>query len=156
MEDVLVTMETRRVEEERWRRIFPEIRKCSVVLVRPRPEQLKAWSLRRTERRRSQRVRSREPTAGWDWMEPLEAENGDHAAKRFVKKVEVKVPTDAPEEGLRNPHSRIRLTHCPESATDSAHSHGTDYLSREEPDGDHNYCRGSDTPDCRSQSQEAR
>ncbi|KAM4737662.1 methyl-CpG-binding domain protein 1a isoform 3-T3 [Anableps anableps] len=134
---------TRREEEERWRRLFPDIRKCSVVVLRPPAEQLKVWILGGTERRRSKRVRSRDPTSDWDWMEPLDLENGGGGTKGFVKKVEVNAPADEPGK----PQSRLRLTHRPEAGSDSAHR---DDLS------DHNYCLGSSTPERNSQSQEAR
>ncbi|KAM4570689.1 uncharacterized protein V3H82_010490 [Fundulus diaphanus] len=146
-EEVVSTMETRRVEEEeeeeRWRRLFPDIRKCSIVLVRPRADPLKVWSLTGTERRRSKRVRTRDVTSDWDWMEPLDPENGESRTKRFVKKVEVK--EHGPEDGPEKPQRRLRLTHCSEPASER------DDLTKELQQGDHNYCL-----DLENQSEEAR
>ncbi|XP_047221834.1 uncharacterized protein LOC124868499 isoform X2 [Girardinichthys multiradiatus] len=159
-EDVVVSMETRRVvEEEQWRRLFPDIRKCSVVIVRPPAEQLKVWNLRGTERRSSKRVRSRDLMLNWDWMEPLEPENSGSSAKRFVKKVEVKIAAErASEDETGKPKSTLRLTHCLEAASDSAHCHlhnsDRDDLSKELPQRDHNYCLDSNPPEGNSQSEE--
>ncbi|MEQ2192697.1 hypothetical protein XENOCAPTIV_015669, partial [Xenoophorus captivus] len=161
-EDVVVSMETRRVvEEEQWRRLFPDIRKCSVVIVRPPAEQLKVWNLRGTERRSSKRVKSRDLMLNWDWMEPLEPENGGSGAKRFVKKVEVKIAAErASEDETGKAKSTLRLTHCQEAASDSAHCHlhnsDRDDLSKELPQRDHNYCLDSNPPEGNSQSEETR
>ncbi|XP_038154391.1 uncharacterized protein LOC119792020 isoform X2 [Cyprinodon tularosa] len=137
--DALTTKTRRMEEEERWRRLFPELRNCSIVVIRPRAEQLKMWEQRGSERRSSLRVRSRNLMSNWDWMEPLEPGNGDGRTKRFVKKVQVKLAAEnVPEDSPGKPQSRLTLKHCPEAASGSAHVDNNDL-----PRMDHSYCLDS-------------
>lgn len=150
----MVTMETRRQEDERWRRLFPEIKECVIVVARPSPRQLETMT---DTRRRSKRLRSCDPGPTWDWMEPLKMNHGDKRSRRFLKKVKFQA---ALEDGLGKPQNRLRLTHC-----GSAHRHlhviqtdDEDFSEERSPD-DHNYCLQTQTPDSperNSQSQDAR
>nr|XP_020470624.1 uncharacterized protein LOC109968598 isoform X3 [Monopterus albus] len=115
-----VTMETRGLEEEklpkkmeeeevqRWRELFPEIKKCMIVVVRHKFDKLNVLKQKQEE----EEVRSHDPEPVSDWMEPLEP--GDDSSscgrlKRFVKKVEVKVKANhVPVNRPRRPCGRHR------------------------------------------------
>ncbi|XP_043992083.1 uncharacterized protein LOC122842241 isoform X3 [Gambusia affinis] len=134
--------------EQCWRRHFPDLRRCSVVLLRLPAEMLRRGG---AERRRSQRVRSRDLRSGWDWMEPLDLENGGTGTRGFVKKVEVNTPEDEPGK----PQSRLRLTRRLEPPSCPAHPDDGAALG-EPPESDHTYCMGFNTPESSSQSLEDR
>lgn len=137
--------------EQCWRRQFPDLRRCSVVLLRLPAEKLRLWRWGGAERRRSQRVRSRDLRSGWDWMEPLDPENGGIGTRGFIKKVEV----NAPEDERGKPQSRLRLTPCLEPPSGPAHPDDGAALG-EPPQSDHTYCLGFNTPESSSQSLEDR
>lgn len=102
----VITMETRRKaeerkEEERWRKLYPEIKKCVIVIARQSLDRLNALKLKQEkngERREEEgggRWSSGDPEPRPDWMEPVEQdESGGGGEVRFtrsVKKVGVKV-----------------------------------------------------------------
>ncbi|XP_054878153.1 uncharacterized protein LOC129352972 isoform X2 [Poeciliopsis prolifica] len=136
--------------EQCWRRQFPDRRRCSVVLLRLPAETLRLWRRGGAERRRSQRVRSRDLRSGWDWMEPLDLENGGAGTRDFVKKVEVNAREDDPGK----PQSLLRLKQRLEPS-DPAHPDDGAALG-EPPQSDHTYCMGFNTPESSSQSLEDR
>ncbi|KAM4563656.1 methyl-CpG-binding domain protein 1a isoform 2-T2 [Odontesthes bonariensis] len=129
-------------EEQRWRQLFPDIKQCTILIARPRPEQLRAW------RGRGQKLTSCDLRPG---VEGLQPPDGDGRSQSYVKKVEVKVQA-APDSGPGKPCRRLRLR--PDVTASSAHRrpHGEDGQM------DHTYCReDSDTQsDCSSQSQDTR
>lgn len=138
----VVTMETRRKaeerkEEERWRKLYPEIKKCVIVIARQSLDRLNVLKLKQEkngERREEEgggRWRSGDPEQRPDWMEPVEQDEsgggGEVRFTRFVKKVEVKVwPNHAPANGARGPRGRswgsglLRLRQSPDVTTDPA------------------------------------
>ena len=140
-------------EEERWRRLFPDIKKCTIVMVRLRPEQLKQGG--------GGKVRSHDLRPGADYMQPLEPSDCDGSSQSYVKKVEVRVQAErAPDSGPGRPRRRLRQ--CPDVTAGSAHQRphdkeNNDDFSNNLSNTDHSYCReDSDTPDSNSQSQDAR
>ncbi|XP_023198308.1 uncharacterized protein LOC111610094 isoform X1 [Xiphophorus maculatus] len=137
--------------EQCWRQQFPDLRRCSVVLLRLPAETLRPWRWGGAERRRSQRVRSRDLRSGWDWMEPLDPENGGVGTRAFIKNVEV----NAPEHEPGKPQSRLRLMRCLEPPSDPAHPDDGAALG-EPPQSDHTYCLSFNTPESSSQSLEDR
>lgn len=172
----VVTMETRRVEEEkptkkkkeeeeeRWRKLFPEIKRCVILIPR---NTLEVMKVKQEEEEEGGGVRSADPEPHFDWMEPLEP-GGGGGGGRFVKKVEFKVQanlrlSDMPRRPLKQSSDVI--------TADPAHrlqQHGTENKhtteNNEEEDDehitpsetDHNYTRLTHTPDNNSQSQEPR
>ncbi|XP_017259847.1 histone-lysine N-methyltransferase 2B-like [Kryptolebias marmoratus] len=151
--DVIVTMETRTLEEEEehWRRLFPDIKKC-VIVICPSPSQLK---MKREDRRRSKQVRSCDPGPQLDWMKPLESNHGVNKSMRFVKKVKVQAE-HAPDDGPWKPQKRLRLARCPSVTFDSAHlqlhnNTNNEDLNTEQQTTDHNY---SSHTERKSQSQD--
>lgn len=147
-------------EEERWRRLFPDIRRCAVVIDRPATENLKMWGMKQ----RCYSGRSHDPSQpDWDWMQPLER-CGCGRAKRFVKKLEVRLQLDkAPEDAPGRPQSTLRIKHCPDASFDSAHwllhRHKIDgyNFSKDPTQMDHSYCLFTEPPnthDSNSQSQD--
>ncbi|XP_072222439.1 uncharacterized protein [Leuresthes tenuis] len=142
-------------EEERWRRLFPDIKTCTIVLERPRPEQLMAWKLKQWGR--GSRVRSHDLRPGVDHLEPLEPPDG--RSQSYVKKVEVRVQAEpAPDSGPERPRRRL----CTDVTAGSAHQRPHDEenshdFSNNLSTMDHTYCvEDSDTPDSNSQSQDTR
>ncbi|XP_014877610.1 uncharacterized protein LOC106939654 isoform X2 [Poecilia latipinna] len=137
--------------EQRWRQQFPDLRCCSVVLLRLPVETLRLRRWGGAERRRSRRVRSRDLWSGWDWMEPLDPENGGTGTRGFVKKVEVNAPEDEPGKT----QSQLQLMRRLEPPSGPAHPDDGAALG-EPPQSDHTYCLGFNTPESSSQSLEDR
>ncbi|CAK6980454.1 DNA ligase 1-like isoform X2 [Scomber scombrus] len=96
--------ETRRKKEkERWKQLFPEIKKCIIVITRSRPEKLDMLKLKEERRKEEEEKeegeeegggKSADPEPACDWMKPLELHDVSNKSKRFVKKVEVKVSSN--------------------------------------------------------------
>ncbi|XP_041860722.1 methyl-CpG-binding domain protein 1a isoform X2 [Melanotaenia boesemani] len=147
--DVVVSMTTQRMEEEeeRWRKLFPDIKKCRIMIVRPPLEQLRAWKWRRW----GHHCRPHDSGTDCDWMQPLEPQECDGRSKSFVKKVEVRFQAQhAPEDRQGRPHRQLSLKQSSDVNTDSAPLH----LMM-----DHTYClhRGvRDEPESDSQSEDVR
>ncbi|XP_044068067.1 uncharacterized protein LOC122883434 isoform X2 [Siniperca chuatsi] len=135
-----VTMETRmaaeptkKKEEERWRELYPEIKKCVIVITRQRLDRLDVLKLKQEkdgERRGGGRSGDPEPSS--DWMEPLELDDsgGGRRFRRFVKKVDVKVQANhAPANSTRRTRGRprrsgllrLRQSQSPDVTADPAH-----------------------------------
>lgn len=120
--------ETRRKEEERWRQLYPEIKKCVVVIARQKLDKLDVLK-QKEERRKEEEVggggwRSSDPEPDFDWMKPLEMDDISGRFRRFVKKVEVKVSSNhTPDNRCGSPNRGVlRLRHG-DVTTDSAHRH---------------------------------
>lgn len=133
----VAAMETRRKvektkEEERWRKLFPEIKKCAIVIARQSFDNLNMLKLKREkdgEEERGGRRRSGDPEPKPDWAEPVELDGvggGEVRFTRFVKKVEVKIqPKHVCANGTRRP-AQLRLRQSPDVTSrpaDPAHRH---------------------------------
>lgn len=177
-------METRRVEEkpmrkkeeeERWRQLFPDIKKCAIVIHRQKFDRLGVLKLKQDKGGGGRR--SGDPVPGCDWMEPLEWDNicSSSRLRRFVKKVEVKVQeNNAPANGSRRPRGGARGSNVLRLSADVITAGPAHRLlcrreswrtgnecskSKEDENDDHNYSlstRGPDTPDGNNQSPQAR
>lgn len=134
----VVAMETRRKverrnEEERWRKLFPEIKKCVIVIARQSfdglPKLKRAKDRTRREEERRGRLRSADPEPKPDWMQPVELDGGGEVGfTSFVKKVEVKMqPKPIHANGAKRP-GLLRLSQSPDVTShpaDPAHHHHT-------------------------------
>lgn len=169
-------------EEERWRQLFPDIKKCVILIPRQNLDRLDMVKLKHKQGEGGRRPGSPQP--GSDWMEPLELDNncGDGRLRRFVKKVEVKVQeNNTTANGSRRRRGKARgsdvlrlsadvitadPTHCrfhrqeswkkQNKRTKSVKDEKDNIIS---PGVDHNYslnAGGPDTPDRNSQSSRAR
>ncbi|XP_044206386.1 DNA ligase 1-like isoform X2 [Thunnus albacares] len=121
--------EKRRKREERWMKLYPEIKKCVIVITRPSPEKLAMLKLKeeRREEEEEEEVeeeeekgggRSGDPEPDCDWMKPLEL--NDIGDRRFVKKVEVKV-SHAPANRRGKPCGDVLRLRHDDVTTDPAH-----------------------------------
>ncbi|XP_013884387.1 uncharacterized protein LOC106532788 isoform X1 [Austrofundulus limnaeus] len=147
-------------EEEGWRRKFPDIKECVIVVVRLSSSQLKTME----GRRRSKRIRSRDPWPEGDWMQPLEL-NGIGTSTSFVKKLEVKFQSELDSADWPwKPQRSLKLTRCPSVSPGSAHRHphinntNNEDFNHEQKPADHNYCLHMETPsspEFSSQSQDS-
>lgn len=157
----VVTMEEKK-EDERWRKLFPDMKKCVIVITRTRLDQTNLSKLKEEEQGGCARSRDREQ---------------DFKLKRFVKKVEFngqahRASADDPRgicHRLRR-SSVLWLTHCPDVISDPAHRCGLHRRRKEnrcdannnrsnQSGAEHNYClkiKVPDTPDGNSQSQDSR
>lgn len=130
----VVPMETRRQveerkEEERWRKLYPEIKKCVIVIARQSFDDLNMLKLKREEdgKRREEerggRRRSGDPEPKPDWVGPVELDGvggGEVRFTRFVKMVEVKIqPKHVRYNGTRRP-GQLRLSQSPDVTSDPA------------------------------------
>lgn len=176
----MVTMETRRKvekrnEEERWRKLFPEIKKCVIVIARQSFDSLLRLKQEKAGKRGKEwwggRLRSADPEPKPDWMKPVEMDGtggGEVGFTSFVKKVEVKMqPKPVQANGTKRP-GLLRLKQNPDVMShpdDPAHLHqmvesedemehwrqitqsgkGIGYSSQ--PETDHNYCLNAKEPD---------
>lgn len=142
-------METRRDSEKEpakktgedgWRELYPEIKKCVIVIARLRLDRVnvKLKQVKDGERMSvgGRRGRSCEPSP--DWMAPVDLDDTDCEGgfRSFVKKVKVRVPGNyGAANGSRKPRGRprraglLRLERCqscdvtadPVDITDPAH-----------------------------------
>lgn len=149
-------------EDERWRKLFPDMKKCVIVITRTRLDQTNLSKLKEEEQGGCARSRDREQ---------------DFKLKRFVKKVEFKGQAHrASADDPRGICHRLRrssvlwLTHCSDVISDPAHRCGLHRRRKENrcdannnrsnrSGVEHNYClkiKVPDTPDGNSQSQDSR
>ncbi|XP_020560600.1 uncharacterized protein LOC101166383 isoform X2 [Oryzias latipes] len=147
--------ETRREKndtEEHWRKLFPNIKDCTVVIVRPPLEQLKLWGVAgRGKQKRTPNLR-----AGWDQTWAPKLHNGERRSASFVKRVRIQANLFLEDEPER-PHRRLRLAHCTAVTSDSTNFEDND--GNCQPKMDHSYCLlgdVQDTPDSSSQQQDTR
>uniref|UniRef100_A0A8C7YHF7 CXXC-type domain-containing protein n=1 Tax=Oryzias sinensis TaxID=183150 RepID=A0A8C7YHF7_9TELE len=147
--------ETRREKngtEEHWRKLFPNIKDCTVVIVRPPLEQLKHWGVAgRGKQKRTPNLR-----AGWDQTLAPKLHNRERRSASFVKRVRIQANLFLEDE-LERPHSRLRLAHCTGVTSDSTNFEDND--GNCQPKMDHSYCLQGDvqdTPDSSSQQQDTR
>lgn len=151
----IVSTETRREKndtEEHWRKLFPNIKDCTVVIVRPPLEQLKLWGVAgRGKQKRTPNLR-----AGWDQTWAPKLHNGERRSASFVKRVRIQANLFLEDEPER-PHRRLRLAHCTAVTSDSTNFEDND--GNCQPKMDHSYCLlgdVQDTPDSSSQQQDTR
>lgn len=170
-------METRRLkekparkkeEEERWTQLFPDLKKCVIVIHRHKLDRLNMSKLKRDEGGGG--MRSGAPVPGSDWMEPLEWDDcGGGRLRSFVKKVEVQ-ETHASANEPRSHHGSARgmlrltadvITPVPAhrrlyQRENKSREHENDDMKPSETDHNYSVNRGLDTPDGNSQSPQAR
>ncbi len=135
--------EMRREEEKKWLKLYPEIKKCVIIIHRQRFNRLNVLKLKqKTDGERGEDEggggkRSDDQKHHCDWMKPLEHDESDDECRlrSFVKKVEVTVGANCtPASGPRRPRGGhresglLRITQCPDvtfDPVDSAHHHSS-------------------------------
>ncbi|KAM8754672.1 uncharacterized protein AB9X84_011413 isoform 4-T5 [Acanthopagrus schlegelii] len=103
----------RRRQEDRWRKLYPEIKKCVIVIARLRLDRakVKLKQVKNGERMSVEGPRRGAGEPSPDWMEPVELDDSDceGGLRSFVKKLRVRVRGNyAAANGSRKPRGRPR------------------------------------------------
>lgn len=108
---------TKKTEEDRWRELYPEIKKCVIVIARLRLDRakVKLKQVKNGERMSVEGPRRGAGEPSPDWMEPVELDDSDCEGgfRSFVKKLRVRVRGNyAAANGSRKPRGRPRGRGC--------------------------------------------